>query len=232
MGNSRFLLEHALAVASSEARAAVESDLYSISGKTIAPCNSCFRCIDLKECSIDDDFQELRDRWLAADAIIYSVPVYHMGLPGQLKSFIDRLGNSTFDSHPGKKLKTVGILAQGGSWFGGQEMVMMFLVMHAVMMGCIPVSGYPYGEYLGAGGWTRGSEKKDRMRHLCEEGDLDAQQTMRAVESVARRVAQVAHVVRAGGIACYEMLKEEGGYQAFLSGIANPESRGGPRGAS
>ena len=29
-----------------------------------------------------------------ADAHLYSVPVYHVGIPGQVKCFIDRLGNT------------------------------------------------------------------------------------------------------------------------------------------
>jgi multimeric flavodoxin WrbA len=94
LGNSRYLLERSLEAAEQAAPDRVRSELYSLAGKQIAPCISCFRCRDLGDCAIADDFQDLRDKWAEADAIIYSVPVYHMGIPGQLKCFIDRLGNT------------------------------------------------------------------------------------------------------------------------------------------
>lgn len=49
----------------------------------------------------EDGFEELCDRWAAADAVIYSVPVYHLGISGQLKCFIDRLGNSLWSYYGG-----------------------------------------------------------------------------------------------------------------------------------
>ena len=45
-GNSRFLLDRAVAAAKETAPEAVETELYSFAGKEIAPCISCFRCMD------------------------------------------------------------------------------------------------------------------------------------------------------------------------------------------
>jgi len=153
-GNSRFLLERSLASAEASLGDALEVELYSFAGKEIAPCNSCFRCIDLGQCAIVDDFQELRDKWVAADAILYSVPVYHMGVPGQVKCFIDRLGNSLEGGQGtvSKQLKSVGVITQGADIFAGQEQVMTYLVNHAILMSCLPVAGDPYHSYIGAAG--------------------------------------------------------------------------------
>ncbi len=74
-GNSHFLLEIALEAAEATAPGVVETEIYSISGKTFHPCDACNQCHDkLGYCRhTDDDFGELRDKWHAADAIIYGV---------------------------------------------------------------------------------------------------------------------------------------------------------------
>ena len=222
-GNSRFLLERTIAAAKETAPDAVRTELYSFAGKEIAPCISCFRCMEAGDCTTEDDFQELRDKWAAADAIIYSVPVYHMGIPGQLKCFIDRLGNSLFSYYGGalsKNLKTVGVAVQGSHIFAGQEQVMTALINHAVLMSCVPVPGDSWQSYLGAAGWTRDQSRKDSLRRLYDEGEADAEISVAAAESLGRRVVQMALVLKAGGVACRDMLVEDGDYQAFLGRLS------------
>ena len=80
-GNSRYLLDHALASADGVATGHVEIDVISFARKSVGPCISCFRCEELGDCASQDDFQELRGAWMAADAVVYSAPVYHMGVP-------------------------------------------------------------------------------------------------------------------------------------------------------
>jgi multimeric flavodoxin WrbA len=227
-GNSRYLLERALAAAKDAAPEAVQSELYSFSAKEIGPCISCFRCADLGDCAIEDSFQELRDKWVSADAIIYSVPVYHMGIPGQLKCFIDRLGNSLEDygGDVSKDLKTVGIVVQGADIFAGQEQVMTYLINHAVCMSCLPVAGDPYESYIGAAGWTHNSLRKDSLQRLHDEGEADVGVTIAAAESLGRRVIQVALVLKTGGVACRDMLTEDGAYGAFLSRLGSSDEPG------
>jgi multimeric flavodoxin WrbA len=219
-GNSRYLLQHVLAAADGVATGRVASDLYSFAYKEMGPCISCFRCEELGDCSIKDDFQELRDAWMAADAVVYSVPVYHMGIPGQLKCFIDRLGNTLCvqeGSGVSKLLKVVGVVAQGDCIFSGQEQVMTTLINHAVLMGCIPVAGDPWQSYLGAAGWTRNELGENSLQLLYESGEADAKIAVAAAESLGKRVAEMALVVKAGGLALHEMLAEDDAYGAFLS---------------
>jgi multimeric flavodoxin WrbA len=221
-GNSRYLLERTLAAAGEVAAGRVATDLYSFARKRIGPCISCFRCEELGDCAIGDDFQELRDAWLAADAIVYSVPVYHMGIPGQLKCFLDRLGNSLCVQEGdgvSKLLKVMGVVVQGDCIFSGQEQVMTALVNHAVMMGCIPVAGDPWQSYLGAAGWTRQDLAENSLRNLYENGDEDAKVAVAAAESLGKRVAQTALLITAGGAACRDMLAADGAYDAFLGRV-------------
>jgi multimeric flavodoxin WrbA len=217
-GNSHFLLEVALEAAKATAPEMVETELYSISGKVYKPCDSCNQCHDkLGYCrQMDDDFGELRDKWFNADAIIYSVPVYHMGIPGQFKIFLDRLGNSVVESFDSRPLKVIGAIAQGSGISTGQEQAIVFLNNSTTMMGCIPVgSEWPAG-YLGAGGWTRVRVDKNALRDLYEEKDEDAVFTVDAIKVQAKFIVQLAMIIKAGGEQLRGMLQEDGGYDYFL----------------
>jgi multimeric flavodoxin WrbA len=221
-GNSHFLLDRSLAAAKNSLGHLLEAESYSFAGKEIAPCNSCHRCSDQGECAIEDDFQKLRDKWVSADAILYSVPVYHMGIPGQVKCFIDRLGNSLeqYGGAVSKDLKTVGVVVQGADIFAGQEQVMMYLINHALCMGCLPIAGDPYQSYIGAAGWTCNSLEKDSLKRLYGEGETDAKIAVAAAESVGRRMVQVALLIKSGAEACQDMLVADGCFEPLLGRLA------------
>jgi len=228
-GNSRYLLDLAVEEAASALGERMQIETADIADFEIGPCRSCYTCSDRQgECFIEDDFALLRDRWAAADAIIYSIPVYHLGIPAQLKCFIDRLGNSLWGYHGGvvaKSLQTIGVITQGAHIFAGQEGAATQLIHHALVMGGIPVTGDPWESYIAAAGWTRCGDHKDSFRRLVEQGEEDALITVRAVRSLGRRVAQMALLVRAGGQALYNELAADGGYSIFLDRIraATPE---------
>jgi multimeric flavodoxin WrbA len=218
-GNSQFLLDQALAEATRVGAEYVDAEVYRIGTKQIAPCDSCYTCAKTGECRIEDDFQALRDKWVAADAIIYSVPVYHMTIPGKVRCFIDRLGNSLWARYGArfrKSLKVIGSIAQGSHIFSGQEHTITDLVNHALLMGCVPISGDPWESYIGASGWTRNSGAKDALQKLFEEGDYDAQAAVNAARSQGRRVVQLALLIKTGGEYHRHMLEDDGGYSQFL----------------
>ncbi len=110
-GNTAILLGEALKGAQDEG---AEVELYSVSGKTIEPCDGCGTCWETGECHIKDDMQELYKKLLEADGIIFGTPVYFYSMSAQAKAIIDRtmpLGR------PGKSLanKVGGIVAVAGS---------------------------------------------------------------------------------------------------------------------
>jgi hypothetical protein len=61
---------------------------------------------------------------------------------------------------------------------------------------------------------------------LYGEGEADAQIAVAAAESLGRRVVQMALVLKAGGVACHEMLAEDGAYEAFLGRLGSEKERG------
>jgi multimeric flavodoxin WrbA len=203
-GNTEFLLDQALETANSVDPEAVEVEAYSIVGKKYLPCVSCFRCGKLGYCvrSKDDDFDELRDKWMMADAVIIAVPVFHMSIPGQLKCFMDRLGNSTWSQYggPGKHLKVYGAIAQGMHIFSGQENTIKEIINHALIMGNIMVSGDLVDSYIGGGGWTETRDEKTALKSLYGEKSIDAEMAVNASRSLGKRVAEIALILKTGAL--------------------------------
>lgn len=203
--NSYYLLEKALAGVN-EVVPEATVDVYTFDQKHFSGCLHCRRCRETGSCVVLDDFQDLAGRWGRASAILYSVPVYHMSIPGQLKCFIDRLGQSSFSKLaarkqgvlPSEPMKCIGIIAQGAHLFSGQEHATSMLIQHALLMGCVPVSGYLPESYIGAGAWTECLADRDAIKRLNERGSPAARASVSAAESVGKRVAAVARMVQAG----------------------------------
>ncbi len=55
-----------------------------------APCMEIFYCIENETCQIQDDMIEIYDKFREMDSLIIATPVMTMGIPGKLKSFMDR----------------------------------------------------------------------------------------------------------------------------------------------
>jgi len=226
-GNSYFLLEQALKGASSVDARAVTTEAYLFRGKTFQPCKACAYCArNSGNCVIEDDFAELKAKWLAADVIVYSVPVYHMGIPGQLKCFIDRLGNSAFSTYQlplpeakdtlPKLLKVVGSIAQGVHIFAGQEHTIAALINHTLVMQSIPVAGDAWESYIGGGGWTQNDMERDGLEKLAEKKDLGAGATVRASMAIGRRCVEMAMIIKAGVLQLQDYLKKDPLYDPLL----------------
>jgi multimeric flavodoxin WrbA len=224
-GNSSFLLGKALAAAKKLPLAKqVSTRLLELGAKKIAPCMSCHKCAGTRgECIVQDDFQSIRDQWVRADVILYSVPVYHLGIPGQLKCFLDRLGNSLRKVYPGipspRRLKVVGAIAQGAHLFSGQEAAVSFLLQHAVLMRCVPVSGDGWESYLGASGWTRADKSPQAIKEAHSQDEMDARVAVRACETLTQRCVETALIIKTGGRALRGILEADPVYDPFLKNL-------------
>ena len=222
-GNSHFLLKTALQAARDYAPHSVETDLYSCSGKIFKPCDACDLChTKYGYCKIEeDDFAELRDKWIAADAVLYSIPVYHMGIPGNFKPFLDRIGQSVVEGFTEKDLKVMGTIAQGSGMSTGQESVMSQMLNHAVMMSGIPVGSDWPAAYIGAAGWNRVRTDPHAMKDLYREGDEDAKIAVESVKVLARNLTNLTMIIKSGGLARQKELENQGGYAIFLRRITD-----------
>ncbi len=110
-GNTERLLERVFVGAE---RQGAQTELYRAAEKEIRPCIGCGTCFQSGLCPIQDDMQELYDKLVAADGIVFGTPVYFYNMTAQGKAVIDR---TIALINPDRTLtnKVGGVVAVGGS---------------------------------------------------------------------------------------------------------------------
>jgi len=86
-GNTEVLLDAALVEAQENG---VMVDKIPLREKSVAPCDGCGACVRTGKCIIDDDAQEICQKMVASDGIIWATPVYFWSMSGQTKTLMDR----------------------------------------------------------------------------------------------------------------------------------------------
>jgi len=211
-----FLLDQALQGANSFEEAEVKVEKVDFSGKKISPCIACYGCIDAKgNCVLEDDFSSMRDAWLRADAILHSIPVFVMTIPGQLKCFYDRLANSLVfhEDISAKQLKIVGTVAQGMHFAAGQEGVIREISNISMLLGCLPLAGESYN---GVRGWTYEKLSRSTYKKRLEASDEATQRLIGEARGLVRDLLTVALVVRCGVKSCRDLLTQCDDYSSVL----------------
>ena len=191
-GNTEIMVQEALAGAGEVS--GVETRFFSFHRRHFRPClGQCWKyCARHGDCCFKDDFQEFFELWLAADGILFGVPVYHMSVPAQVKAAIDRLGNvlaSYFGDDLPRFSKVCAALTQGLDAFGGQELTLQYLLEHFVLMNCLAVSGDLLQSYIGAAGVAPGIELDAIRRN---------ERALAVARNVGRRVAEMSCIVKVG----------------------------------
>ncbi len=110
-GNTERLLERVFVGAE---RHGAQTELYRAAEKEIRPCIGCGTCFQSGLCPIQDDMQELYDKLVATDGIVFGTPVYFYNMTAQGKAVIDR---TIALINPDRTLanKVGGVVAVGGS---------------------------------------------------------------------------------------------------------------------
>jgi len=86
-GNTAQLLARAMQGARD---AGCEVELIPVTCLEFQSCQEMFFCRDHETCILDDDMQQIFPKFADMDSLILATPVMTMGIPGTLKSFIDR----------------------------------------------------------------------------------------------------------------------------------------------
>ena len=143
-GNTETLMNEALSGAKQEG---AEVELYRFAEHDIKTCDGCRVCWETGECHIADELEELCEKMLEADGIIFGTPVYFYSMNGQAKTFMDR--TSVF-SRPEKSLanKVGGVIVTAGSM--GLVDVLKDFYFYIVTRQMIPANFV--AAYAGAGG--------------------------------------------------------------------------------
>jgi multimeric flavodoxin WrbA len=110
-GNTEQLLEKVFIGAG---QSGAQTELFRVADRDIKPCDGCSSCFKTGACHIQDDMQDLYERMLEADGIVFGTPVYFYNMTAQGKTVIDR---TIALGRPGRSLanKVGGIVVVGGS---------------------------------------------------------------------------------------------------------------------
>jgi len=199
-GNTDVVIDEAIAGALEVP--GIEVEKHSMVAKKVGSCIECYRCRELGTCYQKDDFQELLDKWLAADGLIYAAPVMHFGIPGSAKVVLDKLAHVMFAKF-NRKLprfcKPAAVLAQGSSRYGGQEVTIQNFHGGLLMMNCVPISGDTPGSYIGGPGfaptWDKGSIRQDEL-------------SLTVARNLGHRLGEMTLILKSGLMAMEKKLPE------------------------
>ncbi|MDD4566426.1 MAG: flavodoxin family protein [Methanoculleus chikugoensis] len=86
-GNTARLLDEAIRGAE---EAGCEVEKLEVAHMDVLPCMEFFQCMGSETCLIQDEMEEVFRKFREMDGLIIATPVMTMGIPGRLKSFIDR----------------------------------------------------------------------------------------------------------------------------------------------
>ena len=103
-GNTADMLNVVLAELGKEG---YETEHVQLAGSTVNACKACFGCAGRGNCVFGDDFQELYDKMVKADAIILGSSTYSADVSSTLKAVIGR-ASVVSDTNPGMFRHKVG----------------------------------------------------------------------------------------------------------------------------
>jgi len=70
----------------------IETEFFSLAGKTIRTCTACMACTKEPRCILDDDFEPIFRAMVESDGFIVGSPVYFGSATGELTALLDRAG--------------------------------------------------------------------------------------------------------------------------------------------
>ncbi|BCG48913.1 NADPH-dependent FMN reductase [Citrifermentans bremense] len=86
-GTTGRLLEEVMAGA---VQAGADIEIVTLAQTPIKPCVACDVCHKVGTCPVKDEFEEIKQKLVAADAFILATPNYLLSITAQLKAFLDR----------------------------------------------------------------------------------------------------------------------------------------------
>lgn len=93
----------------------IEMEIINIGADNIHGCISCWYCMEKQECIFKDDkVNETVKKIIEADGFILASPTYYGGIPGTMKSFLDRLFLSGMGKFRHKTAAAVSVARRAG----------------------------------------------------------------------------------------------------------------------
>jgi putative NADPH-quinone reductase len=86
-GNTDSLLR---AVLQGAEEAGAETEFIALRNLKLGPCIECGRCQRTGRCAVADGVQEVHEKLLAADHVVFAAPIFFVGISAQAKQLVDR----------------------------------------------------------------------------------------------------------------------------------------------
>jgi len=134
-GNTEFLVSEALKAAKGEG---AETELITLAGRKIEPCDGCRKCRKGEDCWIKDDLMEIYKKMKDADGIIIGSPVYFGSATPQVKALIDRAGYIALSQGRPFENKVGGpivVARRAGQNFTFAQLAYFFFIMGMIIPG-------------------------------------------------------------------------------------------------
>jgi len=116
----------------------VETEIINLRGKKIESCIACNKCVDEKNCILNDGLNEIIDKIKEADGFIPAAPVYFGTARGDIMSALQRIGKVSRGTDKFLNWKVGGPIAvgrRGGQSLTLQEMTMFFPINGMIIIG-------------------------------------------------------------------------------------------------
>lgn len=97
-----------------------DTEMISLRDKRIEYCRGCLACHNVNRCIIEDDVNEIINKLVEADLIIFGVPNYFDNVSGLFKNFVDRL-HPLYKSELIANKKVIFVYVGGGNEDGTKE---------------------------------------------------------------------------------------------------------------
>jgi len=113
----------------------LETELITLAGKKIQPCDGCRSCVETGKCHLKDDFDRVFAKMKKADGILLATPVYYGASTPQITSLISR-----FYSKRGKPLKhkvggPIVVARRAGHNFTFAQLMFFFMIHEMIVPG-------------------------------------------------------------------------------------------------
>jgi multimeric flavodoxin WrbA len=134
-GNTEQLASYTLKAIAEEG---MDTEVISLAGKDIRPCNACMACKETGQCTIEDDLSPIYQGMKAAEGIILASPVYYGSCTALLKALMERAGYmSRFDGNPfqGKVGGPLVVARRAGQNFTVSQINFWFYILGMVVPG-------------------------------------------------------------------------------------------------
>ena len=144
-------------------RGGLETELISLRGKNIEPCNGCYDCVKTGYCTIEgDDFNDILDKMREAEGIILGSPVYLSSVVPQMMSLLAR---ATFVAYWNDKFFTgkvggpITVARRAGHNVAFSQLLLWFFINGIT----VPGSTYWNVGVAGAGGGRDANEDEEGL---------------------------------------------------------------------